>query len=119
MKIKIKSFVKYEGHSVKKNKTVTLKFTAMYSEISNSIKTLQMLNNDVKIIAKLPGESPIQLGMFRIKDIKFDGDGESTLQFETMSDFAEIDNINKIITSNEFKIMLEADVELENVEDEE
>ena len=118
MKISIKEFVSYKQHNVKKNGTVIVTLTAMYGEIQNSIKVLQLLNNDVKIKVKLNGEKPFDLGMFRVKDVKFDGDGESTLQFETITDFAELDNINKIITMDEFKILMESDIELENGEEE-
>ncbi len=117
MKVKVKSFVKYKGHNVKQNGTVLLTLSAMYGEIENSIKTLQMLNNDVKITARIAKQN-VELGVFRIKNILFDGDGESVLKFETLTDFIEMDNINKIIISDEFKILMEADVELENGEDE-
>lgn len=117
MKITVKEVVKFKGHSIKSNGSVDLSFTAMYDQAPESIKALQMLNNDVKITAKLPGNKPIQIGMFRIKSIQFDGDGESVLKFNSINDYVELNNMNTLITSDNFVIKMESDVEIE--EDEE
>lgn len=114
MKVTVKEVVKYKGHSIKSNGSVDLSFTAMYDQASESIKALQMLNNDVKITAKLPGSKPIQIGMFRIKNILFDGDGESVLKFNSINDYVELNNMNALITSENFVIRMESDVELED-----
>lgn len=116
MKVKVKSYVKHKGQVFKQNGTVLLTLSAMYGEIENSIKTLQMLNNDVKIVARIEKQN-IELGIFRIKSVLFDGDGESILKFETLTDYVEMDNMNKIMVPDEFKILMEADVELENGEE--
>lgn len=113
MVVEVKQVLKYKGHSVKSNGSVDLSFTAMYDEITNSMKVLQMLNNDVSIVIKLPGEKPLKLGMFRIKSVNFDGDGESTLKFNSIDQYVELNNINKIITSDSFKVKMVADVEEE------
>ena len=112
-KVKIKEMVKYKGHSVSQNGVIKLNLTAMYSELTNSIKALQMLNNDIKIMCRLPEAKPFVLGVFRIKTIQIDGDGESTLKFDSTNDFVEMDNLSKIIVSDEFQILMEANIELE------
>lgn len=111
--IKIKEFVKYKGHNVAGNGVVKLNFTAMYGELTKTIQTLQMLNNDVKITCKLPETKPLVIGVFRIKNVIVDGDGESTLKFDSSNDFVEMDNLNKIIITDEFQILMEANIELE------
>ncbi len=109
-KITIKEFVKYNGHNVKSNTTVSLNFKAMYSELTKTIQVLQLLNNDVKIEAdKKP------LGVFRVKNVSVSDDGESTLKFESMAEAVEMDNLNSLINAeNEVKIIMESVVDLED-----
>lgn len=52
---KVKEVVTYGGHSLKASGSVDLTLKAGYSELTNSIKLMQMLNNDVSIKAKVPG----------------------------------------------------------------
>ena len=72
-----------------------------------------MLNNDVKIICKLPGEKPFSIGVFRVKDVKFDGDGESHISFNSINIHVEMDKIGKIVTDDFFVIKMSAKVEEE------
>ena len=109
-KIVIKQFVRYNGHNVKSNTTVSLNFKAMYSELTKTIQILQLLNNDVKIEAD--GKP---LGVFRVKNVSISDDGESTLKFESMADAVEMDNLNSLVTAeNEVKITMESVVDLED-----
>lgn len=121
MNIKVKEIVKYNGHSLSANGSVNLAFKAMYGELTNTIKTMQMLNNDVTIKAKI-GNKALKLGMFRIKDIRIGGDGESTIKFNGLSDYVEMDNLNELplrdSESQEFPILMFAEIEEEeNKED--
>lgn len=117
MNVKVKQIVSYGGHSLSANGSVNLTFKAMYSELTNSIKLMQMLNNDISIKAKVLGEKPKKLGMFRIKEVKVEGDGESVIKFNGLSDYVEMDNLNSLplrdSDSKEFTVMYEADIELE------
>lgn len=114
-KVKIEEFVSYNGHNVKANGTVTLNFKAMYSELVKTINVLQLLNNDVRVSIK-----DTRLGSFRVKDVVVDGDGESKIKFDSMTDFVEMDEINKLVSAEgEFKISMEADIELEDDEENE
>ena len=122
-KIKVKEVVRYGGHSVSANGAVNLTLKAMYSELPNSVKSLQMLNNDILIKARIPGSNPMRLGMFRLKSVGIDGDGESTIKFNGLSDFIEVDNLNTLPNNQddnkEFVILMEAEIEEEEVDDEE
>lgn len=125
MIIKIKSVVVNGGYSVSANGSVNLKFIAGYSELVNTIKLQQMLNNDVTIKARIPvpeGKPQIiKLGVFRVKNTMIDGDGESKIQFNGLADYVEMDNLNMLpLSSNdvkEFMILMEAEIEIESEED--
>ena len=119
--IKVKQVVKYGGHSLSANGSVSFTLKAAYSELVNTIQLMQMLNNDIIIKAKVPGSNPMKLGMFRIKQITIDGDGESVLKFAGISDYVEMDNLNLLPLNSdenkEFVVMMEAEIEAENNED--
>lgn len=122
MIVKVKQVVKYDGHSLSSNGSVNFKLRASYSELVNSIKLMQMLNNDVIIKAKIPGAKVMKLGIFRIKQIVFDGDGESKITFNGLNDFIEMDNLNLLPLknseeTNEFQVLYESDVEDEENEE--
>lgn len=122
MKVKVKEVVKYGGHSLSANGSVNFTLKASYSELTNTIQMMQMLNNDVTVKAKLPTGKPMKLGMFRIKQIVIDGDGESTLKFNGLNDYIEMDNLNLLPLNNddnkEFVIMMETEIEIEIEEEE-
>lgn len=119
--IRVREVVKYGGHSLSANGSVNLTLKADYSELVNTIQVQQMLNNDVSIKAKLPGGKPMRLGMFRVKSTTIDGDGESTLKFNGLNDYIEMDNLNLLPTKGSgdemFVVMMEADIEEEDDED--
>lgn len=123
MIIKVKSVVKYGGHSLSANGSVNFTLKAAYSELSNSIQLMQMLNNDVEIKAKTPGGSPMKLGVFRIKQIVIDGDGESILKFNGLNDYIEMDNLNLLPLNSdenkEFVVKMSAEIETDEMEEEE
>lgn len=111
--IKIQTVAHYKGHSISENGAVNLSFRFAYDELVNVIMANQLLNNDVTVLAKLPDEKPVRLGLFRIKAINIDGDGESVIKLNGLNDFIEVDNLNKIVTKDLFKIKMSADVEEE------
>lgn len=119
--IRVREVVKYGGHSLSANGSVNLTLKADYSELVNTIQVQQMLNNDVSVKAKLPGGKPMRLGTFRVKSTTIDGDGESTLKFNGLNDYIEMDNLNLLPTKGSgdemFVVMMEADVEEEDGED--
>lgn len=121
MKVKVKEVVKYGGHSLSANGSVNFTLKAQYSELSNTIQLMQMLNNDVSIKAKIPGDSPMKLGFFRVKQIVIDGDGESTIKFNGLNDYIEMDNLNLLPLNSdenkEFVVLMEAEIETDEMED--
>lgn len=123
MNVKVKSVVKYAGHSLSANGSVNFTLKSAYSELTNTIKMMQMLNNDVEIKAKVPGGKTMKLGVFRIKQIVIDGDGESTLKFNGLNDYIEMDNLNILPLNSddnkEFAVLLAAEIETEETEENE
>lgn len=121
MNIKVKEVVTYGGHSLKANGAVNFTLKASYSELTNTISLMQMLNNDVGIKAKIPGGKPMKLGVFRINQIVIDGDGESVLKFNGLNDYIEMDNLNMLPLNDsenkEFVVMMEAEIEEEEEND--
>ena len=123
MLIKLKQVVKYNGHSISANGAVNFNVVASYSELVKTIELTQLLNNDIAILAKLPDEPKAKkLGIFRIKQITIDGDGESKIKFDTLKDYVEVDNLNSLPLNSdavkEFQLMYKADIELESEENE-
>lgn len=121
MNVKVKEVVKYGGHSLSANGSVIFTLKAQYSELPNTIKLMQMLNNDVNIKAKVPGGKPMKLGFFRVKQIVIDGDGESTIKFNGLNDYIEMDNLNLLPLNTdenkEFVVLMEADIETDEMEE--
>lgn len=118
--VTVKTFAYYNGHNVKPNGSINLTFKCEYSELSNSVQMLQMLNNDITVVAKIASESkPIKIGSFRLKGVTIEDDGESKITFNSITDYVEIDNINKLISNEAFKLRCDAEVETETEENNE
>lgn len=113
-KVRIKEIVSYNGHSLSASGSVNLSLKAMYGELRNTILAMQLLNEDVTIKVKLDGKVR-NAGVFRIKSIVIDGDGESKLKFEGLTDSIDLDVLNNMPLrgedSAEFQMLMEAQVE--------
>lgn len=117
-KVKTKAVCCYNGHNVKPNKNVDLTFKFRYDELTNVLQLYQYLNEDVTILVKIGDDKPRSLGIFRVKNIKSDHDGESVVSFNSMTDFVNVDDINMLIGTELINIMFSAEIE-EAEEDEE
>nr|DAR34846.1 MAG TPA: hypothetical protein [Caudoviricetes sp.] len=117
--IKVRQVVKYGGHSVGANGNVNLTLKASYSELPNTVKLLQLLNNDIELKVRMPGGTATKLGMMRLKEAKVDGDGESIIKLNGLSDYVELDNLNSLIAGEEFAVLYKGEVEEEDEENDE
>ena len=117
--IEVRVIGKYNGHSIKANQSVDLGIKAGYDQLADSVKLLQFLNNDVTIKAKVPDVKPFSLGTFRVQAVNISHDGESSIKFNSMADFTEVDNFSKLLGSDLVVLRVSADVELEQGEEEE
>jgi hypothetical protein len=113
--IKFKAIGDYNGHSVKTNKAVDLGFKFPYDEMTNYIKLIQLLNENVEIAVKMGDEKPMKLGTFMIKNIGIDHDGQGTVKFNSQLDFVEADALNKLV-GERFNIMFKAVIDVEGEE---
>ena len=86
MQIKVKQLVEYNGHGLRANGSVDLNLKAKYSNLVNTIQLMQLLNNDITIKARVSNKVT-RLGVFRIKSIVIDGDGESKVKLVGLSDY--------------------------------
>lgn len=121
--VEVKQVVKYGGHSLSPNGSVNLTLKAQYSELTNTIMVTQLLNDDITIKAKVPGAKPFRLGIFRLKSIGIDHDGESVIKFNGLNAFIEMDKLNVLPTKQDdgdgmFVVRMEADIEDEGEEEE-
>lgn len=118
--IKVTQVVKYGGHSLAASGSVNLTFKAMYSELTKTIQLHQMLNNDITVRAKLPGQArSITLGMFRINGLNTSGDGCSVIKLNGLNTYVEMDNLNLLPTKQDgdedlFVVRYEANIEEED-----
>lgn len=117
--VEVKLISKYNGHSVKANQSVDLSIKAGYDQLAQAVQLLQFLNNDVTIAAKVPDMKPFKLGMFRVHGVNISHDGESTIKFNSMADFTEVDNFTKLIGSDMIILKITADIEIEDSDEEE
>lgn len=118
--IDVMAVMQYCGHSLGQNSNVNLTLKADYSELTKTVMLMQMLNNDVTVKVKMPEEGkPFKLGIFRIKSATISGDGESKIKLNSMTDFVEVDNLNRLVTTDRFVVKFETDVEIEEEREEE
>lgn len=116
-KIKTTAVASYNGHSIKTNKNVDLALKFRYDELTNYIQLIQFLNEDVTISVRIEDGKPMNLGSFRVKEIKVDGDGEGIVKFNSMLDFINADFINSLVGTDLIKVMFVAEVEEDEVEE--
>ena len=116
--VQIKTVASYGGHNVNQAGSVSLKLVFSYDTITKYIQAIQMLNENVNLLAVINGEK-IKLGSFMINSINIDHDGAGKIKFNSQLDYVEIDNISKLINSDLFKIMLQAEIDVEENNEEE
>lgn len=111
--VKVKAIAKYNGHSIKNNKSVDLSLVFGYDEMSNYIQLIQMLNENIDIKVKIGDSKPIGIGMFMIRDIKIDHDGQGVIKFNSLLDHVEPDEINTLVGET-FTVLFKATIEGES-----
>lgn len=121
-KIDFKMVAKYNGHQIKPSGAVDLNLTCEYSEMTNTIQLLQLLSNDIKLVVKKPNEKPFKLGTFRLQALNYDHDGQAKIRFNSMTDFVEVDDVNRLIPDDKqerFIIRVMAEIEIEEGDEQE
>lgn len=99
--VKIKLLGNYNGHNIKSNKSIDLNLKMPYDELTNYIQLVQLLNENITVYFKIGKEKPKKIGLFMIKDLKIDGDGEGKLKLNSLLDYVEISSVNNLATNTE------------------
>lgn len=109
----------YDGHSIKQNGNVDLKLSCDYSELPNYVQLVQMLNNDINVAVKLPGDKkPIKVGMFRLKQLNVSHDGSAKISLSSTNDFVEVNELNRLVTDERFAVRCDSKIEIDDEEGE-
>lgn len=114
MVLKTTAVAQYKRHSLNENGSVSLNLKFKYDQLVNVIQLMQMFSNDVQVTVKIPGVSVYKLGMFRIKSITVDGDGESVVKLNGLNDYVEVNHLNDIVTKDLFQVRFVTTVEEED-----
>jgi len=118
-KADVKAVATYNGHSIKPNGNVDLNMKFAYDELVNYLQLVQMLNNDINVMIKMPEMKAFKLGIFKLKNLRICDDGEGMLQLNSMTDFVEIDNLNSLVGKEIFVARFVAEMEIESEDEEE
>ena len=110
-KLQIKTVATYNCHNVRANKSVDITFKFAYGDLLEYIKTIQMLNENVIIKVKQHDSKSQMLGVFMVKDIHIDHDGEGRIKFNSMTDQSEVQLMHLLANNEPFKILMEAEIE--------
>lgn len=114
-KVKVKQVVEYAGHSIGSNGSVNLTLKAKYDELVNTVGLIQMLNENIDITAKVSGKPAFALGTFMIKQLIVDGDGESKIKLNGISEYVNVNQFNFLpFKSDEvsvFQVMYKCDIQ--------
>jgi hypothetical protein len=95
--LKVKIECTFAGYSTKKNGDVDVRFKAPYSEIVNTISLVRMIDRNIGVVCKINGGKPIPLGTFYLNKLSIDRDGESTINFNTELNSAEVNNMTELL----------------------
>ena len=115
--VKIKAVGNYNGHNIKANKSVDIGFKFGYSEIVNIVKLLQLLNENTTIFVRTGEGKPKKVGMFMIKGIRIDNDGESVVNFNSNVDFIEAPSLDGLAGADLLNIMFKAEIDIKEEEE--
>lgn len=115
MNTRVKAVVKNMGNSLNAAGVVSLRLRTSYSELPSAIKSLAMLNQNIDVKAKLPGDKPFRLGWFMLNELKVAGDGEANIKLRSVKENVEMDMLNVLPLAHdenpEFQVMLECEIE--------
>lgn len=120
MKVEVKIVVSNGGYNQNANGKVGLTLSSKYSELSDVVQLTQMLNQNTKLEATVPGSKPMVIGEMLLDFIGINHDGTSKIKFKGLSDFVDMDVLHMLpFTTDdvpEFSVVASCDIE-EEVDD--
>lgn len=109
--------VTYNNYTQKQNGVVSLKLNSEYGELYRVVELMQMLETNVKIKARI-NDKVIDLGNFKINNIKVNGSGQSNIKFNGVTEDVNLNNINLLpIDENKFLIRAEEQKDLKDLKE--
>lgn len=114
MKVTINQHVEYKGHNVKQSGAVTLTLLASYDSITESMRLLQLLNEDIGVKVKMPDKNPIFVGTFMINGVNFAKDGKSTIKLASINTAVNTESLMEMVENGRFRIQYSGNVEEED-----
>jgi hypothetical protein len=116
--VKLKFEAKYLDHNVKgQNRSVTVQFKMPYSELSQYVQTLQLLNENITVAGKIGADKkPVNFGVFSLNNLNIDRDGEGKVKFNSLLDSIKANELNNLAARNDEPLILflKADVDTED-----
>jgi len=120
-KVLVESVASYNSHRVAKNGNVNLMIEIDYSEQVNVVYLLQLQNCNIDIKVKKVNEDLMELGNFTLNNINIDQNGHTKIKLNSLSDYVELNNLNKLLADNKekqvFNVYFSADVDTEEAEE--
>lgn len=115
----ITAVCQFKNMGIKKDKSIDVSFIFPYDERANIIKAVLMVAQDVRVLAKLPHQKPLDLGYYKIYNLSMDRDGQTTLKLNTLLEYAKVDNVNEIVANEDtlLQLRLSASVIVEDEEE--
>lgn len=114
---KIKAKVSYNGHNANSAGIINLNLIFSYEELTNAIQLIPLLTNNIQIFTK-DGKETNKLGIFTIKNISINNNGEAKVKFSSLLDSVNLDYINNIIDKDIIKALFVCDEISETENDE-
>lgn len=117
--VKIKFEAKYQTHNVKSNKSIDVTFKMSYSELTQYLQTIQMLNENVLVASKIGADKPRKLGTFMISNLNVGGDGEGKLKINSQLDYVDGIAIQELAEKADEPLILLMKADIEDTGDDE
>ena len=96
----IKAVGIYNGHSIKKNFDIELKFRFIEEQLANSLQFVACIGKQVKLKAKIRKEK-LNLGVFNVNKITVDKNGNAYISLMSNSDYVSLESIEKLLVEDE------------------
>ncbi len=113
-KITAKAIGTFDGMSVKKDKSIDLIFIFPFDQRGEALKTTLFVSQDIRVLARVGKEKPVELGYFKFKNFNFNSHGESKLKLQAFLEYVNMDNVNSIANNDTLlNLRFEAEIEVE------
>lgn len=96
----IKAVAIYNGHTIKKNFDIELKFRFLEEQLPNALQFVACIGKQVKLKAKIQQEK-LALGVFNLNKLSVDKNGNAFISLMSNSDYVSLESIEKLLIEGE------------------